>query len=168
VNESIRTWQVELAVVAAVLLAVFLATRGGAVEAVGSLAVLASFAHGQVADRMAEHARLTDELACGVCENAGIPRVAARALAHCWRWSTRYFVAKELLWLVYFVAHRSWSALVGVGVFLAYPLWRKWWRGRVAVCDHPQCSDERAQRKLSRDRCYFVELQKTHRSKGYW
>ena len=62
-------------------------------------------------------------------------REAARAHPEvaCWRWSLRYYVAKELLWLAYFVAHRSWSALVGVVVFLAYPAWRRLWRSRRAL-----------------------------------
>jgi hypothetical protein len=39
-------------------------------------------------------------------------------------------VTKECLWLVYFILHHSWSALAGVGLFLAFPIWRKWWRKR--------------------------------------
>jgi hypothetical protein len=108
-----RTWMLELGVVAAILAAVCATTRGGAIEAVGALAVIAAFAHAQVAERMRE-------------------KEAARAVpdVHCHGWLTRYFFVKELLWLSYFIAHRSWSALVGVGVFLLYPLWRKWWRAR--------------------------------------
>ncbi len=108
-----KTWMAELVVVWLVLAGVVLYTHGGWLETVGALAVLAAFAHGQVAERMREKEALKSK-----------PDV------RCFRWSTRYFFAKELLWLAYFVAHRSWSALVGVGVFLAYPLWRKWWRKR--------------------------------------
>jgi hypothetical protein len=108
-----RTWVFEIAFVWIVLIGVVYLTRGGLLEAVGALAVLAAFAHAQVAERMREREALKSK-----------PDV------HCHRWSTRYFFLKELLWLSYFIAHRSWSALVGVGVFLAYPVWRKWWRGR--------------------------------------
>lgn len=45
----------------------------------------------------------------------------------CFRWSIRYLVGKEVLWAVYFVGHRSWSALAGVGLFLAYTPWHRWW-----------------------------------------
>lgn len=108
-----KTYQAELAFVGlALLLAVFL-SHGGALETVGALAVLFSFAHAQVAERMREKQAAKAK-----------PDVA------CHRWSLRYFMAKELLWCSYFVAHKSWAALVGVGVFLAYPLWRKWWRAR--------------------------------------
>ncbi len=101
----------ELAVVAIALVLVVSLTGGGWIEAIGAAAVLASFGHAQVAERMREREARKLE-----------PDVA------CHRWSLVYFIAKELFWLGYFVAHRSWAALVGVGLFLAYPLWRKWWR----------------------------------------
>jgi hypothetical protein len=115
-----KTWIAEIAVVWLVLIGVVGLTRGGLLEAVGALAVLAAFAHAQVAERMRE-------------------REAARSKpdVHCHRWLTRYFLAKELLWLSYFVAHRSWSAIAGVGVFLLYPLWRKWWRARHPISSRP-------------------------------
>lgn len=100
-----------MAVVAAVLLTVVLITRGGWLELLGAGAVLLSFAHAQVADRLAELEGKREA-----------PQV------HCYKWATRYLVGKEMLWLVYFVLHHSWSALAGVGLFLAYPVWRKWWR----------------------------------------
>lgn len=102
-----------MAVVAAVLAGVAIATHGGPVEFLGAAAVILSFGHAQVADRLAE-------------------REGARAApgVECHRWATRYLVGKETLWLAYFVAHRSWSALAGVGLFLTYPAWRRWWRVR--------------------------------------
>lgn len=101
----IRTWHIEMAIVAAVLLAVVLVTHGGALELVGAGAVLLSFGHAQVADRLAE-------------------REASRAMpsVDCHRWATRYLIGKESLWLVYFVLHHSWSALAGVGLFLVAPI----------------------------------------------
>lgn len=108
---QIRTWQIELVWVAMVLAVMLLVTEGGWVEVVGAGAVLLSFAHIQVADRLAE-------------------REAKRptATVACHAWAARYLVGKEVLWLAYFVAHRSWSALVGVVLFIAYPLWRRVWR----------------------------------------
>ena len=108
-----RTWQLELLFVANVLAASLAATGAARVEAIGALAVLASFAHGQVSDRLAEREGLR-----------AAPDIG------CWRWARRYFLAKEALWFAYFVAHRSWSALVGVLLFLAYPVWRDWYRRR--------------------------------------
>lgn len=108
-----KTWKIELAVVGFALAVVGERTNGGWTEAVGALAVLAAFGHAQVSERMREREALKSK-----------PDV------RCHAWSLRYFMAKELLWLAYFIAHRSWAALVGVGVFLLYPLWRKWWRAR--------------------------------------
>lgn len=109
---TVRTWHLETAVVAAVLATVALVS-GGALELIGAGAVLLSFGHASVGERMRE-------------------REAARTTpsVECHRWSTRYFVGKEALWLVYFVLHGSWSALAGVGLFLLYPVWRRFWRSR--------------------------------------
>jgi len=107
----VRTWHVELAVVAGVMSGVALATGGRFADWVCAAAVLATFAFAQVGDRMAE-------------------REAARPVpdVHCW--SLRYFVSKEALWALFFTLTHAWLALVSVGVFLAYPVWRRWWRRR--------------------------------------
>lgn len=106
-----RTWHAEMAVVAIVLGAVVLGTHARPIEWVGSAAVLMSFAHGQVSDRLAE-------------------KEAKRASPEvdCYRWSRRYFLAKEMLWVAYFAAIGSYSALAGCGLFLVYPAWRMWHR----------------------------------------
>jgi hypothetical protein len=105
----IRTWQLEMLVVGVVLLAVALATGGGFVELLGAGAVLLSFGHGQVSDRLAEREAARER-----------PSVA------CHRMAARYCVGKESLWLL----HHSWTALAGVGLFLAYTPWRRFWRAR--------------------------------------
>jgi hypothetical protein len=107
----IRTWQIESAVALAVLASVAVLGGNHAVEWIGVGAVWLSFMHGQVSDRMVE-------------------RQAAQSApdVHCWRWSRVYFAGKELLWVAYFLAHRSYAALVGCALFLAYPLWRAWYR----------------------------------------
>ncbi len=112
-SQCIRTWHVEVAVVAVALAAVVVITRARAVEWLAAAAVCASFMHGQVTTRLAE-------------------REAARAQPQvaCHAWTGRYYVAKEVLWLVYFLIVHAWSALVGVGLFLMYPRWRAWWRAR--------------------------------------
>lgn len=114
-----KTWQYEMFVVAVVLSAVVLITKGGYLEWIGAGAVLLSFGHAQVADRLAWAASFTAE---------SFSPDARRYHVRCYAWATRYLVGKEALWLVYFVLHQSWSALAGVGLFLAYPFWRAWWR----------------------------------------
>lgn len=106
-----QTWRLEFAFVGIALGAVVTATSGGWLEVIGGLAVLLSFAHAQVADRLAER-----------------EASRVRPSVNCHRWATRYLLGKESLWLVYFVLHRSWAALAGVGLFLAYPVWRRLWR----------------------------------------
>lgn len=109
----IRTWHIEMLVVAAVLAAVALLSGGGWTELLGAAAVTLTFGHAQVADRLAERDAARER-----------PSVA------CHRWATRYLVTKETLWLLYFVIHKSWAALAGVFLFLAYPIWRRFWRLR--------------------------------------
>lgn len=108
-----RTWQAEMLVVGAVLLTVAIASGGGALELLGAGAVLLTFGHVQVADRLAERESARE-----------------RPSVDCHRWAARYLVSKESLWLLYFSLHRSWSALAGVGLFIVYPAWRRFWRTR--------------------------------------
>lgn len=108
-----KMWQKEALAVASILFLVVIFTGAKPIEYVGSLAVLFTFMHAQVGFRFSEAAQ----------NNADSPTIVS-----CHRWSTRYFMAKEALWFVYFFALGAWSALVGVGVFLAYPFWRKHYR----------------------------------------
>lgn len=102
---------VELAVVAtSTWLAIFHFSTNS-MEYVGWLAVLATFAHGQVADRMVE-------------KQAGLEKPSVE----CYRWSLGYYLIKEICWLIYFVAFKSYAALCGCIVFLLYPVWRKLYR----------------------------------------
>lgn len=106
-----KTWHFENAVVASVLLAVWVATGHSPVELLGSVAVFFGFCCASITDRFTE-------------------REAARAkpTVSCYRLFWHFFIAKELCWTSYFVWKGAWSALVGCGVFALYPLWRKLWR----------------------------------------
>ena len=114
-----KTWHFEMAFVAVVLATVVLLTGrySSWIEWVGAGAVLLTFGHAQVADRLAENAEFAASR--GICGQMNV---------ECFRWSDRYLIGKELLWMAYFVMHQSWSALVGVGIFIMYPAWRHWWR----------------------------------------
>lgn len=109
----LRTWHIEGSVVAVVLVTVALASGGGALELLGAAAVQLTFHHASVSQRLAEREAARD-----------------RPSVECHRWAGRYFIGKELLWCAYFILHGSWSALAGVGLFLVYPIWRRWWRQR--------------------------------------
>lgn len=108
-----KTWKIEMMVVAAILGVVNYLTHGLhlSIELVGSLAVLLTFGHAQIADRLAEQEGLRDK-----------PTV------DCHRMMWWYFGAKEMCWLFYFLFTHTYSALVGVFVFLAYPVWRGMYR----------------------------------------
>jgi hypothetical protein len=123
---TLRTWHVEGAVVAAVLAGTVVATGGGWTAWLGAMAVQLSFHHAAIADRMTE---VQNDVAY-LTRMVGAQGIYERWHVRCWRSSRRLFIGKELCWLVYFAATRSWPALAGVFVFLAYPLWRAWWRRR--------------------------------------
>lgn len=108
-----KTWHGEMAVVSLALLGSALLSGARPIDFLASFAVLMSFGHANVGERMRE-------------------REAARARpeVHCHQWLDRYFVAKELAWVGYFVATRAWPALVGCFIFLAFPIWRRTWRQR--------------------------------------
>jgi hypothetical protein len=107
----LKTWHVEQFVVASMLAAVTMAAGSHAIEWAGSLAVLLTFGHAQVGDRLAEAdaARRDPSVSCA-------------------RWQSRYWVGKELIWFAYFALHQSWAAVVGAFVFALYPIWRGVWR----------------------------------------
>lgn len=106
-----RTWQLEACFVALVLSAVALVSRKGAIEWLGVAAVLITWMHASVADRLAAQPHAVE----------------------CHAWARRYWIAKECLWFVYFAWLGAWSALAGVVLFLAYTQWREAWRARHAI-----------------------------------
>jgi hypothetical protein len=111
-GQEVKTWHGEFAIVLIAMLAVA-HFSGGGLEYVGAAAVVMAFAHAQIADRMTEH-----------------QAYMAKPTVSCWRWSRRYFMAKEVLFFAYFAAKSSWAAVAGTLLFLLYPWWRKFHRRR--------------------------------------
>lgn len=114
-----KTWQLERAFACVVLAAVAFAAGGG-VQWIAALAVLGTFAHMQISDRLAEREAARE-----------VPSVECHHLA------VRYLVAKEIAWVAFFALTGAWTALAGVPLFLLYPAWRRWWRAR-----HPLTRNE--------------------------
>lgn len=111
-KKFLNTWQTEMVVVALALVVVnFFAKTIMSIEIIASLAVLLSFGHTQISDRLAEQESLKE-----------MPDV------YCYRKLWYYFMGKEVLWMLYFLLNKSYSALVGVFIFLIYPVWRTWYR----------------------------------------
>ena len=109
----IKTWQIEACIVFSILVLVNIFTGHEPKEWLGTFAVLFTFLHAQIAERLSEKeaAKLSPEV-------------------NCYHYATRYFLTKEVLWFFYFLLSGTYSALVGVCIFLVYPFWRKWYRGK--------------------------------------
>jgi hypothetical protein len=112
---SIKTWKLETAVVAIVLLAVnYFTHKLFTIEILSAIAVLLTFGYVSISDRLAEQEAL---------------RVTPAV--DCYKKLQYYFIGKELFWFLYFFLNHSYSALVGVILFLIYPVWRKIYRKKI-------------------------------------
>jgi hypothetical protein len=114
---KLKTWHLESALVAIILIVVNLFLANHWYEWIGALAVWLSFGHASISFRMEEAEAIRE------VEN-GKPNV------ECYKWLGRYYLAKEASWFLYFSILSAYSALVGVFVFLLYPYWRKFWTKR--------------------------------------
>lgn len=113
-----KTWQKE-ALAVALALALVAYYKQQPLEWLGALAVLLTFCHAQIGFRLSE-------------AEAARAITKTKVQVECYWKLQYYFVAKELCWFVYFGLLGAWSALVGVVVFLLYPVWRRYvTRGRI-------------------------------------
>lgn len=120
-----KTWMMESAFVITVLAVSPMLTaalthdwRRAGLEAIAALAVYFSFKHASVAERMRE----ADEA------NA---RSGAGSTTECAPKLNTFFIYKEVLWVAFFSLSGAWSALIGCGIFLLYPVWRAAYRKSV-------------------------------------
>lgn len=144
-----KTWKIEASVAALVLGSVAALTvrpENYYATWITAAAVFLTFMHMQIADRLAEAEDQRDRLrreAQALSQRyehaAEPPPLAAvreaderyRVHVEC-HWKLKwYLVVKEILWLVTFVLLGAWPALVGVGLFLLYPVWRHFYRTRI-------------------------------------
>lgn len=110
-----QTWTIEQNFVLIILAAVALVSGSEPIEWIGVGAVYLTFGYTTISNRLEEieHERQA---------RGETPEV------ECYRKLQFYFFGKEILWTLYFIFLGAWSALVGVGLFLLYPYWRKLWR----------------------------------------
>ena len=105
------TWKYEAIFVGSLLMVVAYLSGSHITDWLGATAVLLTFMHGQISfdfqDAQGQMMKLN---------------------VSCYRWSGRYFVTKEILWVVTFALMQAWPLLVGTIVFLTYPKWRKVFR----------------------------------------
>jgi hypothetical protein len=114
--KTFSAWQLEALFVATTLALTAVLSGSRLTDWVGAVAVFFTFMHGQISFDFAE-----DQSA------KSAPDVS------CHRWSGRYFVVKEALWVLTFTLLEAWPLLIGTVVFLTYPKWRtafRSWRGR--------------------------------------
>jgi hypothetical protein len=110
-----KTWKIEMLCVSIILMIVNIVTyKLFTIELLAAIAVVLTFGHTQIADRMAEQEALKEQ-----------PDVL------CYKKLLYYFAGKELFWCLYFIMNHSYSALVGVIVFLFYPVWRRIYRCKI-------------------------------------
>jgi glutamate/tyrosine decarboxylase-like PLP-dependent enzyme len=124
---KLKTWHLEGSVVWGALAgAVLLLGRADDWrEWVAVLGVGFGFHHASVADRLREAEEM--RFRQGNFYNPEGPGVFAHHV-ECVEWLSRYWVAKEVVWVAYFLATGAVAPLVGCAVFLAHPFWRKWYR----------------------------------------
>ena len=111
---AVDCWQYEAAFVAALLTITAVLSGGRVTDWTGAAAVLVTFMHGQISFDFQESQEILEK-----------PSVS------CFKWSGRYFAAKELLWIVTFALLHAWPLLAGTFIFATYPRWRKWYRNRM-------------------------------------
>ena len=109
----LHTYQLEMALALGILIATALISQKGWIEWIGVVAVFISFGHMTLSDRLAER-------------EAVLHKSRIRKNVH--TMLNAYLVSKEILWFAYFILVGAWSALTGVILFLAYPLWRRYWK----------------------------------------
>lgn len=112
-REPPRMWHVETLVVMLIMSAVAIASGNNLVEWIGFSALCLAHGRNSVMIRMSESQ---------VAHDAGNPHHV-----ECHAWATWYLWFGEVFWACYFLAHKSWSALCGVGVFALFPIWRRWY-----------------------------------------
>lgn len=77
------------------------------------VAVMATFCHAQVSDRLREYA------------DGGV-----KIPPECSHLERSYYYVKEASWLLLFLYLANLPALIGTAGFLVYPVWRSYYKGR--------------------------------------
>lgn len=112
-----RTYQAEMTLATIYLTVVLIVTadvadpRALVSQAMSTIAVVLTFGHMTVSSRLEEAQE----------------RLQTKSV-DCYALLTRYLVAKEVVWVLAFIALEAWVALAGVPLFILYPVWRRWYR----------------------------------------
>lgn len=111
ISSKIHVFHIEDAFVIITLIITLIIARGNYIEWIGSVAVFIGFKHAVIAFRLEEVVERQKTHGDTAFNSHGK--------------QTQYFYAKEILWFVYFILLGAWSGLIGVVLFLSYPIWHK-------------------------------------------
>lgn len=109
-----KTWHIEILIVGIILCTITAFIGNNVVNWITTLAVLLTFNHAQIGDRLQEKQGVMDK-----------PTV------ECYWKLNRLFAAKEVTWIVAFVLMKNYAAIFGSILFALYPLWRKYYRKNI-------------------------------------
>lgn len=108
-------WKYELVVVTIILAITTFIFANDFINWLTTLAVLFTFQHAQIGDRLQEQQRTLD-----------------RPTVECYRKLAWYFGIKEILWVIVFLMLHNYAAIVGAVLFTLYPLWRAFYRKKIS------------------------------------
>lgn len=111
-----KTWHYEILVVGAILCLTTLLFANDLVNWVTTAAILLTFNHAQIGDRLQEKQANMD-----------------RPTVECYHKLNKLFVGKEVLWIIAFILMGNWAAIVGSAMFALYPVWRKYYRRKYPI-----------------------------------
>ena len=111
---KLRTWHYEVAVMTLVLCVVNYFFANNAINWVTTLAIILTFQHGQIGDRLQER---QDKLEIKTVE--------------CYHKLNKLFAGKEIVWIIAFIMMKNYAAIVGSLLFFLYPFWRKYYRKHI-------------------------------------
>lgn len=106
-----KTWHFEILIVGTILCIVTLLFANNTINWLTTVAILFTFNHGQIGDRLQERQGVMDK-----------PTV------ECYHKLNKLFAAKEIVWIIVFLLSGIYAAIVGSVLFSLYPLWRKYYR----------------------------------------
>lgn len=109
-----KTWIYEIFTVGAVLCIVTFISSNDIKNWVVTVAVLLTFNHAQIGDRLQERQAKMDK-----------PTV------ECYHKLNKLFAAKEITWIIAFILMGGYTAIVGSAMFALYPLWRRYYRKNI-------------------------------------
>ena len=111
---KIKTWVWEISIVGILISAANLFFANNLVNWITTVAILVTFNHAQIGDRLQERQSDMDQ-----------PTV------ECYRKLNVLFGAKEVLWIIAFLLMKNYAAILGSALFSLYPFWRKLYRTKI-------------------------------------